>query len=395
MAIKNLIINLGSASKKYALYQDLDLIYQAHFEQEGEDLIVTEIVAGEKNKRRLDDNLYAESVGVVLDSLIERGIISGREEVDLVSVRIVAPGEYFLKHRLLDDEYLKMADVAVKKAPLHLAPALQEIKSVKKFFSENQKIAAISDSAFHSTLPEKARLFAIPIADSRRLGLYRFGYHGISVQSVTAQAAAALGSIPKKTVVCHLGGGASVTALEDGHSIQTSLGFTPLDGLVMATRVGDIDPGAVLYLMEELGKNSDEIEAYFNSECGLLGLSGKSSDIRQLLELEAAGDKDATLALAVYVDRVCEHVAKAASALNGLDLLILAGTVSERSFILRERICRRLAFLGVKIDEKLNNESSGVEVDLSTPDSKVRVLVAKTDEMKEMAKDAQKLLAEI
>jgi acetate kinase len=276
-----------------------------------------------------------------------------------------------------------------------LAPALQEIKSVKKFFSENQKIAAISDSAFHSTLPEKARLFAIPIADSRRLGLYRFGYHGISVQSVTAQAAAALGSIPKKTVVCHLGGGASVTALEDGHSIQTSLGFTPLDGLVMATRVGDIDPGAVLYLMEELGKNSDEIEAYFNSECGLLGLSGKSSDIRQLLELEASGDKDATLALAVYVDRVCEHVAKAASALNGLDLLILAGTVSERSFILRERICRRLAFLGVKIDEKLNNESSGVEVDLSTPDSKVRVLVAKTDEMKEMAKDAQKLLAEI
>ena len=395
MAIKNLIINLGSASKKYALYQDLDLIYQAHFEQEGEDLIVTEIVAGEKNKRRLDDDLYAESVGVVLDSLIERGIISGREEVDLVSVRIVAPGEYFLKHRLLDDEYLKMADVAVKKAPLHLAPALQEIKSIKKFFTENQKIAAISDSAFHSTLPEKARLFAISIADSRRLGLYRFGYHGISVQSVIAQAAAVFGGISKKTVVCHLGGGASVTALEDGHSIQTSLGFTPLDGLVMATRVGDIDPGAVLYLMEELGKNSDEIEAYFNSECGLLGLSGKSSDIRQLLELEAAGDKDATLALAVYVDRVCEHVAKAASALNGLDLLILAGTVSERSFILRERICRRLAFLGVKIDEKLNNESSGVEVVLSTPESKVRVLVAKTDEMKEMAKDAQKLLAEI
>jgi len=395
MAIKNLIINLGSASKKYALYQGLDLIYQAHFEQEGEDLIVTEIVAGEKNKRRLDDDLYAESVGVVLDSLIERGIISGREEVDLVSVRIVAPGEYFLKHRLLDDEYLKMADVAVKKAPLHLAPALQEIKSVKKFFSENQKIAAISDSAFHSTLPEKARLFAIPIADSRRLGLYRFGYHGISVQSVIAQAAAVFGGISKKTVVCHLGGGASVTALDDGRSIHTSLGFTPLDGLVMATRVGDIDPGAVLYLMEELGKNSDEIEAYFNSECGLLGLSGKSSDIRQLLELEAAGDKDATLALAVYVDRVCEHVAKAASALNGLDLLILAGTVSERSFILRERICRRLAFLGVKIDEKLNNESSGVEVVLSTPESKVRVLVAKTDEMKEMAKDAQKLLAEI
>ncbi|MDD3435231.1 MAG: acetate/propionate family kinase [Patescibacteria group bacterium] len=395
MAIKNLIINLGSASKKYALYQGLDLIYQAHFEQEGEDLIVTEIVAGEKNKRRLDDDLYAESVGVVLDSLIERGIISGREEVDLVSVRIVAPGEYFLKHRLLDDEYLKMADVAVKKAPLHLAPALQEIKSIKKFFTENQKIAAISDSAFHSTLPEKARLFAIPIADSRRLGLYRFGYHGISVQSVIAQAAAVFGGISKKTVVCHLGGGASVTALDDGHSIQTSLGFTPLDGLVMATRVGDIDPGAVLYLMEELGKNSDEIEAYFNSECGLLGLSGKSSDIRQLLELEASGDKDATLALAVYVDRVCEHVAKAASALNGLDLLILAGTVSERSFILRERICRRLAFLGVKIDEKLNNESSGVEVVLSTPESKVRVLVAKTDEMKEMAKDAQKLLAEI
>ncbi|BFD24993.2 MAG: acetate/propionate family kinase [Candidatus Parcubacteria bacterium] len=393
MAIKNLIINLGSASKKYALYQDLDLIYQAHFEQEGEELIVSETVGDKKSKRCLDDNLYVESVGVVLDSLIERGIISKREDIDLVSVRIVAPGEYFLKHRLLDDEYLKMADIAVKKAPLHLAPALVEIKSVKKFFGTEQKIAAISDSAFHSTLPEKARLFAIPIADSRRLGLYRFGYHGISVQSVTAQAKEALKEIPAKTIVCHLGGGASVTALANGESIQTSLGFTPLDGLVMATRVGDIDPGAVLYLMEELKMNSDEIEAYFNSQCGLLGLSGKSSDIRQLLELEAAGDKDATLALEVYVDRVCEHIARSASALNGVDLLILAGTVSERSFILRERICRRLAFLGVKIDEELNNNSSGVEVVLSAPESKVRVVVAKTDEMKEMAKDARALIA--
>ncbi len=392
MAIKNLIVNLGSASKKYALYEDFTVIYQAHFEQEGEELVVTEKIDEQKDKKTIPDNLYQESVGVVLDSLIERKIISQREDIDLVSVRIVAPGEYFLQDRLIDEEYLKMADIAVKKAPLHLAPALVEIKSIRKFFGEAQKIAGISDSTFHRTLPEKARLYAIPTSDSRRLGLYRFGYHGISVQSVTTQATETLKSLPAKTVVCHLGGGASITAVKDGASVYTSLGFTPLAGLVMATRVGDIDPGAVTYLMEQLNKTSDEMEVYFNTNCGLLGLSGKSSDIRQLLEYEKAGDKDSALALEIYVERICQHIAKAAASMNGIDLLILAGTVSERSMIIRQRICERLTFLGVKIDETLNNTSSGEAVNLSAPDSQVIVLVSKTDEMKEMAKLAHALI---
>lgn len=392
MAIKNLIVNLGSASKKYALYEDLDVIYQAHFEQEGEGLVVTEQFGDKKDKKVISPDFYRDSVGVVLDSLIERGFIISREDIDLLSVRIVAPGEYFLKDRLIDEEYLSMADVAVKKAPLHLAPALEEIQSIRKFFGETQKIAGISDSTFHRTLPETARLYAIPLADSRRLGLYRFGYHGISVQSVTAQATETLGALPAKTIVCHLGGGASITAVYEGKSVYTSLGFTPLAGLVMATRVGDIDPGAVTYLMEQLNKSSDEMEIYFNTACGLLGLSGKSGDIRQLLEYEKNGDQDSALALEIYVERICQHVAKAAANMNGVDLLIMAGTVSERSIVLRQRICERLSFLGVKIDQTKNESTSGEAVDLSASDSRVKVLVSKTDEMKEMAKIALNLI---
>ena len=383
---KYLIVNTGSASKKYAFYKDDKKVYYAHFEMENGDLIVSESICGILHKKVLDKSEYPKTVESVLLSLIDNKIISSKEEVDLVGIRIVAPGEYFLSNRFIDEEYLKMAEEALEKVPLHLGPALQEIENIKKSFGPETPIAGVSDSAFHSTIPEYAKFYAIPIKDSRRLGLCRVGYHGISVQSVISKAQKTLGKLPEKVIVCHLGGGASVTAVKNGESIDTSMGFTPLEGLLMATRVGDIDAGAVLYLSEKLNKNYKKLGQYFNNECGLLGLSGKSSDIRDLLNNEEEGDYDSSLALKVYVHRLKQYIGKMAAVLGGVDLIILAGTVGERSCVMRERVCDNLQFLGVDIDQKINKQSIGVDAEISTPVSRAKVLVIKTDEMEEIAK---------
>ena len=392
MQKKYLIINTGSSSKKYSFYFGEEKIYSAHFEKEDGDFIVTETAEKiGKKKTAIDENRYANAIKFIVSSLIEIGLIKSKEDIDSVGIRIVAPGEYFLTNRLIDDEYLKLADSALEKVPLHLGPALSEIKKVREIFGEDKPIIGVSDSAFHATIPEQAKLYAIPIEDSRRFGIRRFGYHGISVQSVIGRTAGLLGRMPEKIIVCHLGGGASITAVKNGQSIDTSMGFTPLEGLVMATRVGDIDAGTVLYLSEKLNKNQKELEAYFNNNCGLLGLSSKSDDIRELLVNEKNGDLDSKLALQIYVNRIKQYIGRMAAVLGGVDLLIFAGTVGERSFIMRERICDNLKFLGIELDEEMNNKSEGVEAEIGKTGGGTQILIVKTDEMEEIAKETYRL----
>jgi len=388
--MKILIINTGSASKKYSIYEDGKKIYNAHFEMEEGGYVVTETFMDtdgkeEKVKTPVSERVFDRALMRLHDSLIEKKIIKNKDEISKIGIRIVAPGEYFLQNRIVDKEFMKMAKQTLEKVPLHLGPALEEIKMAGKVFG-NVKIIGVSDSAYHKNLPDKAKYYAIPIADSRNLGLQKFGYHGISLQSVISQTEKRLGKLPSKTIICHLGGGASVTAIKDGVSVETSMGFTPLDGLVMATRVGEIDPGAVVYLADKLRMNTRKLEDYFNNKCGLLGLSGKSSDVRDLLKYEAEGDHDSKLALEIYTNRLKKYIGAAAAVLGGVDLLIFAGTVGERSFIMRGRICDGLQFLGIEIDVEINNKSEGVEVEINKPESKVKVLVMKTDEMEEMAK---------
>jgi len=391
MSKKYLIINTGSASKKYSFYEDKIKIYTAHFEKEGEVFVVTEKFINEEVKSVVTLDNYVRAIEFIVNSLILKKIISSQEEIDFSGIRIVAPGEYFLANKFIDEEYLKMIEQALEKVPLHLAPALAEIKVLKDVLGKSHEIIGVSDSAFHATISEEFRLYGISIKDSRQLGLYRFGYHGISVQSVVAKARLMLGRLPERVIVCHLGGGASITAVKNGQSLNTTMGFTPLEGLIMATRVGDIDPGAVLYLMEKLNKNYQELGQYFNNECGLLGLSGSSNDIRELLIHEKNGDKDASLALKIYVNKIRQYIGQMAVILGGVDLIILAGTVGERSFILRERILRDLEFLGIELDYDVNNRSEGVEVALNSVQARVKILVVKTDEMEEMAETAYKI----
>lgn len=400
--MKILIINTGSASKKYSIYEGEKKIYNAHFEMEPSDetgkgggYVVTEVFTDvdgkeEKIKTPISGRVFERAQVRLLDSIIEKKIVLSKKDIGSIGIRIVAPGEYFLQNRIIDKEYLKMAKKALEKVPLHLGPALEEIKMAEKVFGlpgqGNVKIYGVSDSVFHKNLPDKAKFYAIPIEDSRRLGLQKFGYHGISLQSVISQTEKKLGHLPSKTIICHLGGGASVTAVKDGVSIETSMGFTPLDGLVMATRVGEIDPGAVVYLADKLWMGTKKLEEYFNNKCGLLGLSQKSSDVRDLLKYEAEGDQDSKLALEIYANRLKKYIGAAAAVLGGVDLLIFAGTVGERSFIMRGRICDGLQFLGLELDMDINNKSEGVEVEISKSGSKAKILVMKTDEMEEIAK---------
>ena len=395
--MKILIINTGSASKKYAIYEEGKEIFHAHFEMEPSDeagkgggFVVTETFTdaegkAEKVKTPVSGRVFERALVRLLDSLLEKKIVKNRDDISAIGIRIVAPGEYFLENRVVDKVFLKTAKQTLEKVPLHLGPALEEIKMAGKVFGD-KKIVGVSDSAFHKDLPAKAKLYAIPLSDSRELGLQKFGYHGISLQSVITQTEKRLGKLPEKIIICHLGGGASVTAIKNGVSVDTSMGFTPLDGLVMATRVGEIDPGAVIYLADKLRLNTSKLETYFNEKCGLLGLSGKSNDVRALLKFEAEGDKDSALALEIYADRLRKYIGSATAVLGGLDLLIFAGTVGERSFIMRGRVCDGLDFLGIKLDSEINNKSEGVEAEISQADSRVKVLVMMTDEMGEMAK---------
>lgn len=387
-----LIVNTGSASKKYSFYVGKDQEYTAHFEKEGSSLVVTERINGEKIKKVLKDEDYPRSARLVIDSLVDNKILAKESDLGAIGIRVVAPGKYFLETQAITEEYVEKAEETLEKVPLHLGPALEEIKNLKNIFLDTIPLIAVSDSAFHKNMPAENHLYSIPIEDSRKLGIYRFGYHGISIQSITCQLKDMLGKMPSRVVICHLGGGASISAVKDGTSINNTMGFTPLEGLTMATRVGDIDPGLVIYLSEKLKMNHRQLEQYFNNRCGLLGLSGKSDDIRELLANEKEGDNDSSLALKVYVARVKENIAKMAASLGGVDVLVFAGTVGERSYVLRRRICEGLEFMGIKLDESKNDLNEGDNLDIGSSDAKAKVMIIKTDEMEEIVKEVYKVI---
>ena len=234
-----LIVNTGSASKKYSFYIGNEKKYTAHFEKEGSALIVTETISGKKLKKELNNDDYPNSARLVIDSLVESKVLEKESDLAAVGIRVVAPGKYFLETQEISDEYVIKAEETLEKVPLHLAPTLDEIKNLKTIFKNSLPLIAVSDSAFHKNMPEENQLYSIPIEDSRKLGIYRFGYHGISIQSISCQLKTILGEMPSRVVICHLGGGASISAVKNGVSVNNTMGFTPLEGLTMATRVGE------------------------------------------------------------------------------------------------------------------------------------------------------------
>ncbi len=391
MEQKYLVINSGSASHKHALYVGNQQVYFLHFEMIGESFVAHETVGEITRDLNIKKKQFEKSVNFTVERLIANRLIIDKKEIQAAGIRIVAPGLYFQDNKVVDKLYKKNLKDNKDKAPLHITSALQEIKFVKKVLPKTP-LVGVSDSAYHKNIPEVSKYYALPIQVSRKFGIYKYGYHGLSVQSVISRLEKHAGKLPEKVVVCHLGGGASVTAVLRGQSLDNSMGFTPLDGLVMATRVGAIDPGATLYLSEKLRKDRHAMTDFFNHDCGLLGLSnGRSGDIRELLKFEKEGDLNAKLALDTYAMRVKKLIAQATAVLDGIDTLVFAGTVGERSMPMRERICSGLDYLGIKINPAVNEVSDSVEVDLNTTDAKVKITVIKTDEMGEIAKETARI----
>jgi acetate kinase len=391
---KYLIVNTGSASKKYAVYDKNGEIAFVHLETEEGGYISTIRILGKSETVKISEANFNKSLDYLIEILKSKNIVSNKDDIFGIGIRVVAPGIYFQSHRIIDSVYDKNLKIAEKKAPLHLDMIIKEINNLRLFFGKKIKMVGVSDSGFHSTMSEKVKNYAIDSNDAEKYEIYRYGYHGISARSIVNKLEKK-NNLPSKLIICHIGGGVSIIAVKNGKSIDTSMGFTPLEGMVMANRVGDIDSGAVIYLSEVLKLNGLKLRQYFNKKCGLFGLSGGlSGDVRDLFKAEEEkGDIKATKALDTYVYKIQKQIGAYYVALGGLDMLAFSGTVGERSFRMRKRICSGLESLGIVIDQKINECMDGVDCILNTNESKVRIEVVNTDEMNQIAQETQKILS--
>ena len=383
---KLLIVNNGSASKKYALFTAGAPVFEAHLEKddEGSGLVATLTFGSQQEKIAVSQKDYENALEFILKFLKDKNWLASPKDLTGVGLRVVAPGTFFQENRRLDEEYFAKLQEAKTEAPLHINPVIKEIEQLKKVLSDTP-VMAISDSAFHDSLPETARRYSLPKETAEKFDIYRYGYHGISMSSVLRKFKEQPMTFPRKIIICHLGSGSTITAIKDGKSFDTSMGFTPLEGLVMGTRIGTIDAGAVLYLAKKSGMKPLELEEFFNKKCGLLGLSGKTNDVRELIELEKRGDEGAKLALDSFAIQVKKYIGSYSAEMGGLDLLVFTATIGERSFIMRSRICAGLDNLGITLDEQKNEATVSKHGFIHQDESRVRIAVTPTDEMGEIA----------
>jgi len=386
METLTLIANPGSASRKYALYHRSSCIARLHFERQGNEIVCNLWHKGEEKQLVTLLQEVHEAPESVERILRDEAVIEPGAQIKHISLRVVSPSSFFLYNHVIDDEVIGQLEATVERAPLHIAATLEELKRLRHHFPD-ATVVGVSDSAFHITKPDYAWNYGLPLDDADRLDIKRFGYHGLSVASVV-DVLKAEDKLPPKVIVCHLGGGASVSAVYKGRGFDTTMGYSPLEGLIMATRSGSIDPTAVRELKRALNLNTDQAEEYLNNRSGLLGLSGSSSDIRELLESEAAGDHRAELALNTYVFGVQKAVGQMIAALGGADLLVFTGTVGERSAPIRERVVAKLEFVDFVLDKRANERCN--EPNKPTLISKVAhskpVYVIQADEAGQMLK---------
>jgi acetate kinase len=305
--------------------------------------------------------------------------------VDAVGHRVVHGGARFRDPVVVDDEVIAAIEELTSLAPLHNRPALAALSDARRALPGVPHVVAF-DTAFHGTLPDEAATYALPARWRDEWGVRRYGFHGLSVQWAAERVPA------RRLVVCHLGGGCSITAVRDGSSLDTTMGFSPLEGVPMATRSGSVDPGALLYVLRERGVSVDELDRALEHDSGLAGLSGRSGDVRELLAAEAGGDAPARRALAVYVHRIAGAVAAMTASLGGLDALVFTAGVGEGSPAIRKRVCARLRFLGVKLDPGAN-ASATPDADVGAPGSAVRIVVIAAREELVVARAVRRLLA--
>lgn len=397
--MKVLVLNCGSSSIKYKLY-NMDneaVLAQGGVERIGLDnaFIKVKLTNGEKKQIMADLPTHKEGVSLVFKCLLdpEFGAIKDLKEIDAVGHRIVQGGDKYNKSVIVDKQVEQDIEELCDLAPVHNAGHLKGIRAVDALMPTTPQVC-VFDNAFHSTMPDYAYLYAIPYELYEKYHIRRYGFHGTSHRYVSQRVCKILGLDVNNSriITCHIGNGASVAAVLNGKVIDTSMGLTPLAGLMMGSRCGDIDASAVTYLMDKLGKKPQEMADYLNKQSGVLGITGISSDMRDVENAAQEGNKRAKLALEMYDYRIKKYIGAYAAALGGVDAIVFTAGVGENQTGTREQACAGLEFLGIKIDKAKNATIHGEEAIISTPDSKVKVVVIPTDEEIVIARDTKELV---
>ena len=396
--MKVLVINCGSSSLKYQLIdmETENSLAQGLVERIGiEGSVLTQKVEG-KDKYIVKTPMknHKEAIEIVLKALVdsEHGVIKSMDEITAVGHRVVHGGEKYASSVLITEEVKKSIEECYKLAPLHNPPNMIGIEACEELMP-NTPMVAVFDTAFHQTMPKEAFLYALPYELYTENGIRKYGFHGTSHMYVSNKVAEVMGKDIKdlKIVTCHLGNGASLCAVKNGVSIDTTMGFTPLDGIVMGTRSGSIDPAIVLYLINELKYSTEDVNTLLNKKSGVLGISGVSSDFRDIEDAAAKGDERAILALDIYHYRIRTQIGAYAAAMGGVDAIVFTAGVGENGPETREACLEGLEFLGVKVDKEKNNVRGKVR-EISTEDSTVKAFVIPTNEELVIARDTKKLV---
>jgi len=396
--MKVLVINCGSSSLKYQLInmENEECLALGLVERIGmEGSILTQKVNGEKYIINESMKDHTDAIRLVIGALVDakHGVIKDLSEIDAVGHRVVHGGEKYAKSVLINADVMKSLEEFVKLAPLHNPANIIGINACKELMP-NAPMVAVFDTSFHQTMPEVAYIYPLPYDLYTNNGIRKYGFHGTSHRYVSDKAAELMGKDIKdlKIITCHLGNGASIAAIQNGKSIETSMGFTPLEGIAMGTRCGSIDPAIVTYIMKELNLTIDQANDVMNKKSGVLGISGISSDFR---DLEAAAHKDgnhrAQLAIDIFCYKVKKFIGSYAAVMGGVDVIIFTAGLGENSPETRVQICSGLEFLGAVIDESKNNVR-GKEAEISIDDSKTKIFVIPTNEELVIARDTQSLI---
>lgn len=395
--MKIFVVNCGSSSIKYQLIdmKDESVIAKGLVERIGiEGSVLTHTPAG-KDKVRLESAIpdHVDGIKKVLAALVDpnHGVIKSMDEIDAVGHRVVHGGEIFNESVVITDEVLKQIEDLSDMAPLHQPANVAGIRACQKLMPNTPQVA-VFDTAFHQTMPPVAYMFGVKYEEYKDYGIRKYGFHGTSHKYVSGVAAKMLGKDIKDTkiITCHLGNGSSITAIDGGKSVDTSMGFTPLDGVLMGTRTGSIDPAVVPVLMQKKGLDAAGVDKYMNKECGVLGVSGVSSDFRDLEDAAAKGNERAQLALDMFCYQVKRYIGAYAAAMGGVVAIVFTAGVGENDIHTRQQVCSGLEFLGVKLDADRNNVR-GKATEISAADSKVKVFLIPTNEELAIAQDTLRL----
>lgn len=400
--MKILVLNCGSSSVKYKLIdtENDTVMAEGGVEKIGlpDGFLKYKLSDGSKAIRELGLVDHKGAVKAVFDILTdpEVGCIRSYSEIGAVGHRVVHGGEKFSKSVLLTDEVLQQIKDCYDLAPLHNPANVTGIEAVEEILPGVKQVG-VFDTAFHQTMPAKSFMYALPYKYYKEDGVRRYGFHGTSHRYVSLRVCEILGvDINKeKIITCHVGNGGSITAVLYGKSVDTSMGLTPVEGLMMGTRVGDVDPGALTYLMKKHNLSANELQKIINKESGVLGVTELSSDMREIEAADKAGDPRAHLALEMYEQRITKYIGAYAAEMGGVDIIVFTGGVGENQTGLRGNVCRPLGFMGVELDEQLNMTTRGTETVISAPSSKVKVVVVPTDEEMMIARDTRDIVSKL